>query len=259
MNAYRLLKTRLLVLGVMVASLPCAGQAAAGQDLDSDRWQWSVTPYFWLSGLDGDVRIRETEVDVGVGFDDVWDALDFGAQVHIEAQKGRAGLLVDPTYLALSVDKELNIANAELEMKIWIVEFGGFYRIGDWSGAKSFPSSLDVLVGGRCWNLDVELDIGPLRRESDSAWVDPFVGLRWITQLTDQLLLVVRGDVGGFAIYDDASEFTWNIYAGGGVKLSKNLTFLAGYRVLNVDREEGSNFEADLTMAGPEIGLLIQF
>jgi hypothetical protein len=47
-----------------------------------------------------------------------------------------------------------------------------------------------------------------------SAWVDPFVGLRWIAQLTDGFLLVVRGDVGGFAIYDDASELAWNVFAG---------------------------------------------
>jgi hypothetical protein len=259
MNAARLRQTRLLTLVLMVASLPCAGPAAPRQDLDSNGWQWSVTPYLWLSGLDGDVRIRETEVDVDVGFDDVWDAFDFGVQVHLEAQKGRFGLLGDTTYLSLSTDKELNIANAELEIKMWTVEFGGFYRLGDWSGARSFPSLLDVLVGGRYWNLDAELAIGPVHRESGDAWVDPFVGLRWMTQLTDQFMVVLRGDVGGFGIYDDASEFTWNVYAGGGVKLSKSLTVLAGYRALNTDRPESSNLQADLTLAGPEIGLLIQF
>ena len=86
MKPWRLLQTRWLVLGVMtVAWWPCAAQSAARPDLDSDRWQWSITPYFWFSGIDGDVRVRDTKVEVDVGFDEIWDALDFGAQVHVEA------------------------------------------------------------------------------------------------------------------------------------------------------------------------------
>jgi opacity protein-like surface antigen len=77
--------------------------------------------------------------------------------------------------------------------------------------------------------------------------------------LTDRLLLHVRGDIGGLAVYDDASEFTWNVYAGLGFKLSEKMTLVTGYRALDLDREEGDDLETDLTMAGPEIGLHIQF
>jgi hypothetical protein len=259
MKAHRLLRTGLVAIGMMAVFLHFTGHSAQGQDLDSDGWQLSVMPYFWFSGVEGDAKVRGNEVDVDVGFDDIWDALDFGGQVHIEAQKGRWGLLLDPIYLALSADKELNVLNAKIEMDMWIVEFGGFYRIGDWSGDRGFPMSLDVLVGGRYWNLETELEIGPLSRESNTDWVDPFVGLRWIGELTDWLLVYVRGDIGGFAIYDDASESTWNVQAGPAVKLSKNVTLLLAYRALSVDKEEGNNLEADLTFAGPEIGLHIQF
>ena len=247
------------MIGMMAVFLNLMGQSAQGQDLDSDRWQLSVTPYFWFSGIEGDVKIRENEADVDVGFDDVWDALDYGGQVYIEAQHGRWGLLLDPTFMALSTDKELNVIDAELDIDLWIVEFGGFYRIVDWSGDGGFPMSLDVLVGGRYWNLETELEIGPLSRESDTDWVDPFVGLRWIGELTDWLLVYVRGDIGGFALYDDASEFTWNIQAGPAVKLSKNVALVLAYRALDIDREEDDDSETDLTFAGPEIGLHIQF
>lgn len=260
MTARRLRETGLLAMGLVGVSLLFAGPAARGQNLDSDEWQLSVTPYMWFSGIEGDVRIRENESDVDVGFDDIWDAFDFGAQVHIEAQKGRWGLLVDSSFLALSVaDEELEAVEARLETDMWLVEFGGFYRLGDWPGDRGFRGSLDVLAGGRFWDMETELSIGPLRRESDTSWVDPFVGLRLMAQLTDRFSLILRGDVGGFSIYEDASELTWNVFAGPAVKLSKHTAVVAGYRALNIDREEGNNFAADLTFAGPEIGLYIQF
>lgn len=259
MKAHGLLKTRLLAMGMMMASLHCAGQAAQGQDVESDGWHLSVTPYLWMTGIEGDVTVRGNTADVDVGFDDIWDALDFAGQVHIEAQKGRWGLLLDPTFMALSADEELNVADAEMEIDMWIVEFGGFYRIMDSPGFKDRPMSLDVLGGGRYWDMETQLDIGAISGDAHSNWVDPFIGLRWVAQLADRLLLHIRGDIGGFAVYDDASEFTWNVYAGLGFNLSKKMTLVTGYRALDLDREEANKLEADLTMAGPQIGLHIQF
>jgi len=260
MRVRRLLRTGLLAVGMMALSLHLAGPAALGQDLHSDGWQLSVTPYFWFSGIEGDLTVRGNDVDVDAGFDDILDVLDYGVQVHVELQNGRWGLLVDPTFLAFSADDDqLDVLNADLETDLWIVEFGGFYRIVDALDEQGLPGAVDVLLGGRYWNMETELDIGPLNFESDNDWVDPFIGLRWIVQLTDRLLVHIRGDVGGFAIYDDASEFTWNVYAGPAMKLSKNVTFVSGYRALGIDKEKGNSFEADLTFAGPQIGLHIQF
>jgi opacity protein-like surface antigen len=72
-------------------------------------------------------------------------------------------------------------------------------------------------------------------------------------------MLHVRGDVGGFAVNEDASELTWNVYVGPGFILSENMTLLAGYRWLDIDREKGSDTEADLTFSGPMVGLYIRF
>jgi hypothetical protein len=252
-------ETGLLTVGVLVASLSFGGRAAHGQGLDTDRWQLSVTPYGWLAGLQGDVKVRDTTVHVDVPFHDILDALDFTAMVHIEARKGKWGLLSDVMYLATSTEKDLNVVNAKLDQDMWIVEFGGFYRLGDWSGDRRLPMSLDALVGGRYWNLDTDLTIGPLSRGASADWVDPFVGLRWIGRLTDWLSLYARGDIGGFGIYDEASKLTWNADGGAAFNLSKNVALLAGYRALNIDRRERHNLDADLTILGPEVGLIIRF
>jgi opacity protein-like surface antigen len=258
MKTHRLRKTGLLALGIMVAFLHSAGQAAQGPDLESDGWRLSVMPYAWFSGISGDMTVRQRTVHVDVGFSEIFDALKFGGAVHMEAQKGRWGLLLDPTYMALSTTKHLNIVDTKLTFDMWLVEFGGFYRLGDWSGARRFPSSLDVLVAGRYWNLDTQLDIGPLSREARNDWIDPFIGLRWIVQLTEGLSLQFRGDIGGFGI-DDASKLTWNVYAGPAVQLSKHISLLAVYRALYVDREKSRDLGAKMTLAGPELGLDIRF
>jgi hypothetical protein len=259
MKTHGLRETSLLTVGIMVAALPFVGQAAQGQDLDTDRWRLTLTPYAWLAGLEGDVKVRDTTVHVDVPFHDIWDALDFTAMVHIEAEKGRWGLLSDVMYLAVSTEKDLNVVNAKLDQDTWIVEFGGFYRLVDRSGNSKLPMSLDALVGGRYWNLDTDLTIGPLDREASADWVDPFVGLRWSGELTDWLYVYVRGDIGGFGIYDDASKLTWNADGGLGFRLSKSVVLLAGYRALNIDRPERHNLDADLTISGPEAGLMIRF
>lgn len=64
MKVRRLLATSLLVMGIMAASVHVAGEPAQGQDINSDGWQLSVTPYFWFSGIEGDVKAKQTKVTV---------------------------------------------------------------------------------------------------------------------------------------------------------------------------------------------------
>lgn len=250
-----------IVLAILAAGLICSSAYGQEEIGSADDWQFSVTPYLWLVGIEGDLSVKGNEVDIDVGFDDIWDALDFAGQVHIEAVKGRWGLFVDPTYMALSTDKALKPATAEMELDMWVFEFGGFYRLGDWAGegGNGRPMTLDILAGGRYWCLDAEVEIGLLSREQNVDWIDPFVGLRLIAQINDRLSFLARGDIGGFAVSSDASEFTWNVFAGPTFKLSEKMTLIAGYRALGLDRERGSDFDGDLTFHGPLVGLNIRF
>jgi hypothetical protein len=220
-----------------------------------------VTPYFWFAGIEGDMKVRENKVDIDVGFSDVWDALDFGAAAHIEAKKGKWGILFDAMYLSLSTDEDLKPATAEVEFDIWTIELGGLYQIAEWpsgdgSGRKT---TLELLGGGRYWDVDQEIEIGAVSRSMNPDWVDPFVGARLIVEMKDWLVLHLRGDVGGFAVSSDASEFTWNVFGGPAFKLSDKFSIVAGYRALGLDREKGSDFESDVTLHGPMLGAHIQF
>jgi hypothetical protein len=259
MKVHRVPGTVGLAILLLILAFQPPGRSAYGQDSGSNELEISVTPYLWLAGIDGDLKVKGNEVDVDVDFcDDVWDALDFAGMVHIEATDGIWGVFVDPMYLSLSTDEDLGVADADIDIDMWTVEFGGFYRIAEWdTGGR--PSRLDVLGGGRYWYLESQVDIGPVSRKQKHDWVDPFVGLRWVGQMNDWLMLHARGDVGGFAVNEDASELTWNVYVGPGFILSENTTLLAGYRWLNIDREKGSDTETDLTFSGPMVGLYIRF
>ena len=249
-------------ISVVLVLFGLACPLASGQDnpIGGEEWKLSVMPYFWMAGIEGDVTVKSFKADIDIGFDEIWDALDFGGQVHIEAQKGRWGLLFDPAFLALSSD-DISPPNAEVEFDMWIVELGGFYRLGDWptGGVNGRAMTLDVLAGGRYWNLKQKVELGPLSRETSQDWIDPFIGARLIMEMNDWMVFHLRGDIGGFAISNDASEFTWNVYAGPAFKVSDKVTIVAGYRALGLNKERGSNLDADLTMHGPQIGVHIRF
>lgn len=235
--------------------------SAYGQGSGSDKWEFMVAPYFWAAGIDGDMKVKENEVDIDVGFSDILDVLEFGGSVHAEAKKGRWGAFADLMYLSLSTDKELKPTTAEMDMDLWTIELGGFYQIGNWKtqGGSGRTMTLDVLGGGRYWEISSEIDIGPINREKSVDWIDPFVGARFIAEMKDWLIFHVRGDIGGFGVSSDASEFTWNIYAGPAFKVSDKVTIVAGYRALGLEKERGNDLEMDITMHGPQVGVAIRF
>ena len=68
-------------------------------------------------------------------------------------------------------------------------------------------------------------------------WVDPFLGFRGQWNLTEQLYLAGRADIGGFGV---GSELTWQASAALGWKINSSWSAEAGYRYLAPDFEDGS-------------------
>jgi hypothetical protein len=263
-----------IVVLMLALSLICS-TASAYEQSTGDKWEFTIAPYIFFSVIDGDVTVRGQESSVDVGFSGIFDALDFGAQLHFEARRNRFGLLGDLTYLKLSADEDFTRSraalSADLEIQQWIIEFGGFYRVGEWSAGRETPRKLafDVLAGGRYWNLDIDLDLSlavlnqtrSTRLGADENWVDPFLGARFTANITKNLLFNFRGDIGGFGI-SGCSDFSYYIIALLGWQFYRNTTLMLGYRVLYVDYANGSGedqFEFDVTMSGPVLGVAYQF
>jgi hypothetical protein len=149
---------------------------------DAESWDWRVTPYLWAAGINGDANIGPVRTDVDVGFDDILDALKFGAIFHVEAHQPTYGLFSDIVYLSLEPDGS--------EFKSLFLEAGAVWKVfGDQEsgiefGARYYDQELTIIPP----NLD--------RIRRDESWADGFVGFRWLLPLGKRWSFMLRGNVG---------------------------------------------------------------
>ena len=100
----------LILFGIY--GIAMAKDSGSGSTLSNNDWDVTIAPYFWMSSINGDVTVKGIPAEVDVKFSDLFDALEFGGQVHIEVRKGNFGVFVDPTYLQLSVDQDVQVFGA---------------------------------------------------------------------------------------------------------------------------------------------------
>jgi len=238
---------------------------------DSEKWEFGIVPYFWGTQIDSRVTVKGYDATSTTYFSDIWDNLDGAFLVHMEAMKGgKWGFFVDAIYLKVQDEGEFKRARAlrpdpptrELTFttESWIVEFGGMYRLGKWpmEGKPGQAVTLDGLVGGRYWDMSMDLDTSTRIHPSGSdQWVDPFIGAQVKVDITKQLSFILRGDIGGFGV---GSQISYNGFALFGYSFTPNFTALLGYRALYIDyKKSSSDFRAKETFQGPIAGLAIIF
>jgi len=270
-----MISRRVAVMTVAVAlSLfftPAAySQSAPGAKPVPEKWEFFVAPYFWMAGLDGKTTVNGVESNVNFSFSDIWENLDVGAQVHLEGSKGKWGIFLDATYLKLSndgsgVSPAYGPVDIDVRLEEWIVEGGGFYRFLTRPIDRDRGVSVDALLGLRYISLYgklsafvplVGLDTSP---SGTKNWVDPFLGLRLMADITKNLVIALRGDIGGFGV---GSHFTYNASAIFGYNFSPMVSAWLGYRILGINYEDGhgpDKFKYDVTMHGPIVGIGFRF
>lgn len=247
----------------------------------SDKWHFSITPYGWFMGLNGQVGVRGQTVDLDVSFSDIIQNLDFAAEVHMEAWRDKFGFFIDLTYSKISLKEDVQLRfDRSIKLKnvteFFLGEFGGFYRIGTWpvgyvagntesKTKKSF--TLDILGGGRYWWMENKIDItGPVgildpQFKGSESWFDFIVGGRARFDI-NKFFIALRTDIGGFDL-GFSSDISWNIAGYIGYELPwYRITPIIGYRALydKFDNGSGNNrFLWDAWMLGPQLGVAFQF
>jgi hypothetical protein len=237
-------------------------------------WAFEVEPLnLWLPALDGDITVRgqTAAVDVSIGefVETLIEDFKFAAVGRFEVHKSNLVLTFDWLYLSIEDDNTGPVdGQIDLDFSQLVLEFGAGYRLGIWplGGGPHTTVSLEVLAGGRYVRLDAGLDIdgaGPLGAQlevdQDVGWLEPFIGARLKFALSKALLLVIRGDAGGFGI---GSELTWALVSTLQYHVSRHFALTAGYRVLAIDYEQGSGtsrFVYDIVSYGPMTGIMLRF
>jgi hypothetical protein len=272
MNILKKLTLTLVIMGFTFSGSWAYAQTTPAEEPGKTKWEFIAVPYFWMSSLSGDITTKGITAHLTVPFSEVFNALDFGGQVHMEAWKEKWGIFVDATYIDLSTSAQGVLprrgpASGDIGLQEWLVEFGGLYRFARLPLGKDEKTTLTLegLVGGRYWNLLATLDMSNPKtgRFVDTSgrkeWVDPFLGARMRLDLNDKFSLSLRGDVGGF---DVGSQFTYNAIGLVGYNISRVVSLWLGYRVLGVDYQSGSGFSKfkfDMTMYGPITGISFRF
>lgn len=238
-------------------------------------WVFRAEAYAWLPSVDGEVG-KGVTADVDLNLGDMWDMVtdhpDTSLAARFEGSNGDWGFLAEYVRIRTKGEKgnsSLRIGSSELgfkpELELDVLEVGARRYLGSaHTFSKYSPAVLYEAIGGaRYVDADTKLKFAPgVKADADgNDWVDPFIGARASTQLSDGVTLALRGDVGGFGL-GEASDFTWRADAVLRVKLLDSLGAFIGWQAYGVDQERGSGageYTYDLTFSGPYAGLQLDF
>jgi len=261
-------------------------------------WTFSITPYVWLTSLNGSSTVKGRTTDVDASFIDILNHTKIPVDLfelagNFEARKDRFSIFADLIYMKVGVNGDkaqthgadaVNLAvgaSAGLKVKMVIAELAAAYTFAQWgpTNAPGSGTAIDIYGGARGWwqkadanfTLSGTVNIGDLTRNADGTvtasgsvgWIDPMVGLRLRHQFAPGWNFVAKGDVGGFGV---GSKFSWEALAAINYDfyVHNNVTWsgMIGYKALYVDYSKGeglTHYEYDMTTYGPVLGVSARF
>ena len=259
---------------LLIVSMPVTAEEDGGERplemARQEKWDLFIAPYGWLTGTAGTVVTDGDEVDIDIPFHDFLDKTRAGLQLYFEARRNRLILAFDGTWARLGTEVEGRLFDLDIEIRQRIYDIRVGYEvhsrdIGEVIRRKEFDwqrrGVIDLFVGGRYWRTEPVITVIPVVGQENvissvDSRVDPIVGLRIGWDMSYRWGFAFEGDVGGFGI-GSAAQFSWQAEAWFGFRVSRRVTVLGGYRVLDFDTVTGSGMDrngTDLRQQGPIFG-----
>ena len=238
-----------LTLGLLASTPTWAQEQPA-----ADAWRFQLTPYVWMTGLDGSVRPFRgaPTAHVNKSFSDVLDNLDAAAFLNGTARKGNYVLHGDLSYAATS-DKAALPMGLSAQAKI---RQTSLTLTGGHNWVLSPQSSFDLMAGLRLWQIKAEVNVpGLASAQSNTSFVDPVVAARWRYDIAPRWSTLLYADMGGL---DVGSKFTWQVHGSVNYQVKENIFVSLGYRHLSVDYRDGGK-QLDFSQSGPIVGATFRF
>jgi len=206
---------------------------------------YTVTPYLWLSGVNGDVGVRDVATNIDLSAMDVLDILKFGFMASGSARMRPYVFAIDVIYSKVGDGTVFafrgDTGSFSLTQSEWIVQPTAGWSLGD------DAEGVDVLAGVRYWNVGADLDVhrprASNRRSASRSWVDATGGVQG--HYAPGWFRVDAGADGG----GGGSRSTWQAWGALGATIYGHWTGRLGYRWLGVDYDR-NNFLYDTTLQG---------
>jgi hypothetical protein len=246
--------TKIIVF--LVLALPLLAQAEGD-------WDFRLSPYMWFAGLKGTVSTipGAPAAPVDVSSSDALSDTEASFMLLLEAKKQQHGVLVDFLYTDVQSTEDL-IPVINLTMKS-ISKTTIFSTAYLYEFYKKEQTVVDLFAGARYWKIDTELQFGGglgildgQKIRHAESWVDPLIGIKARTPLGGSKFYTAGGlAAGGFGV---GSDSFYDISANIGYQWSEAIGTSLGYRMFDVDYEDGS-FLYDVKQEGWLLGLTWAF
>ena len=246
----------LWVVGVGVSG----GWAEETDGAQADRWSFTIAPYVYMTGLQGDVGtlppLPPPKVDASFG--DIIKEINLGFMGTGELRKGRIGILADVFWVRIKDDFEIPgsslFSGGTFESDSLMASVAGAFRIVQ--GAHGW---LDLVGGVRGYYVgtDLTLNAGVLPQQAISnrtGWVDGVGGLRGRVNIWKGLFANAVTVAGG-----GGSNVAVDLQGVMGYAFNEHISVHAGYRYVKVDYQNKSGFVWDVEYKGPVFGAAYTF
>ena len=252
------MKVQPVIPSLLLATMASTAQA---QDVPDGGWHFLIEPYAMFPNMKGETGIGNLPpVTVDEDPQDIFDNLQMGAMLFLEARNDRWAFSSDVLYMDLEADIEpatlITGGEAGVSQLGW--EIAALRRLAPWF-------ELGVGVTYNKIDADVDIDvlgiIGPstLSGGLTEEWIDPTLVARATLPFGDRWFLQARANLGGFGI---GSELMWQLQADLGYRPSEKWRFSFGYRVIDIDYDQGHDsgrFVYDIRTFGPVLRLGYSF
>lgn len=223
----------------LVAATCLIASAAQAQQAGS-KWEYTITPYLWMPGLEGVVSPgpNAPPLDVDVSFSDILDEVDIGFVLGGTATRGAFGLFGDIQYF------DLNSANATpgplpgsavVDTDITVFTFGMEYTVVETPNAE-----LRLAAAARYFDVSIDgsLSIGalPVRQVSGGDdWWDGLVGIRGTSMINQDWYFTGWALVGA-----GGSDFSSDVFGCVGYQVSDLVDIVGGIDIFQPTEMKGT-------------------
>jgi hypothetical protein len=214
------------------------------------QWNWSITPYAWLAGMDGDTGVGAMVAPVDLSPGDVISNLDIAAMMGVDVNNGTWGVLSDFFYVDLSDNANTPVGRIHADVEQWVINVAPYYR-----AIAQDNLVLDVGVGGRYMDTDVDISTPAGKITGTENWIDPLIIARVEVPVAERCYVGLTGDIGGFGA---ASDLTWRLGLTAGYSITEKIDVLVGYRHMDTDYED-NGLVYDVANSGFGAGLKVSF